>query len=292
MKRFLLVATAVLAVACSQSDTVATVNGDPIARSTFDALHPDSADLTPEELASSAFLLVLHNLVATNALSDFDVTADSAAVEAAQIERTGGGDDVDARLANRGITQERVQLEAELDVIRTSMQTEFILRGGPGVDLDAAYRRFISLNSIACVVLLAPEPGASLTTVTGLVDGGATLEEVAAAVATEEVDLGCTNPLQHPEPVQPVAVDGEIGIAYLQEFSDGTTYIVGVTERDAPTLEEVMDDVVLIAAESQGRELFDEWAFNLLRTADVEIDSSIGTWEPTADSGDIPTVVP
>lgn len=292
MKRLLLVATALLAVACGQSDTVATVNGEPIARSTFEALHPNSADLTPDERASSVFLLVLHKLISSNALSEFDVSPEPAAVEAGLIERTGGGDDVDSRLANRGITQERVRLEAELDVIRNSTQTEFIVRGGPGVDIDAAYRRFISLNSIVCVVLLAPEPGASLATVTGLVDRGATLEEVTTAVATEEVDLGCTNPVQHPEPVQPVAVDGEIGIAYLQEFSDGTTYIVGVTERDAPTLEDVMDEVIQIAAESQGRELFDEWAFDLLGTADVEIDSSIGTWESTADSGDVPTVVP
>ena len=292
MKSALVAALALFAVACGQSDTVALVNGQEISRSTLDALHADPSDAVADEQAASTFLLVLHHLVVTNALSEFDIEPDAIAVEAAFSARvSGAGDDIDVRLANRGVTRERVTLEAELDVVRSTLETEFIVRGGPGVDLEASYRRFISLNSVACVTLLAPESNGAIPEVEVLIAAGATLEEVAEAVTVEEIDLGCTNPVQHPVPVQPVAVDGDIGLAYLREFSDGTAYIVGVTERDAPTFEEVEDEVIQLAAESQGQELFDQWAFDLLRNADVEIDPSIGTWEATADTEGVPTVL-
>lgn len=292
MKPALVAVLALVGVACGQSETAAVVNGEDIARSTLDALHSEPSNLAAEERAASTYLLVLHNLVVSNALDEFDISPDPADVETAFFDRVAGaGDDIDVRLANRGITRQRVTLEAELDVLRATLETEFILRGGPGVDLEASYRRFISLNSVACVTLLAPESNAAVPEIEVLVAAGASLEDVADAVTVEEIDLGCTNPVQHPLPVQPVAVDGEVGVAYLREFSDGTVFVVGVTERDAPTIDEVEDEVIQLAADSQGRDLFDQWAFDLLRSAEVEIDPSIGTWEASAETDGVPTVL-
>jgi hypothetical protein len=296
LHRMALAATAlsmVVAACSSGPEVVAVVEGAPIGSEELDALHPEPGDLPPEERADSVFLLILHRLLVAEADADFAVVTDQAAIDDAFAERTRRfGDDVDTQLRERGITRDRVLLEAELDVIRARVETLLIERG-EGFDLDAAYRQFISINSMACLVMLAPVSPAVEPDIAAFLENDVTLEEVERdlAHAVERVDLGCANPFRHPGPVQPVAVDGEPGKAYLREFSDGTLYVVAVLTRDAPALEEVMEEVLEIAASTQGSDLFDAWAVEILRTASVEVEASIGTWEPDADSNGIPTVV-
>ncbi len=289
-----LTALSLAAGACSGiPEVVAVVDGTPIAGERLEVLHTDAGGLEPEERASSVYLLVLHQLLVAGAERDFAVVVDQEAIDEAFADRTKRyGDEIDDGLQQRGVTRARVMLEAELDVIRTRVVAELIARGN-AFDLDAAYRQFISTNSIACLSMLAPTGPEVESEIAALVESDVTLEQVEATLpeAVERVDLGCTNPFQHPAPVQPVAVDGEIGRAYLRSFSDGTVYVVAVTERDAPPIEDVMEEVLILAAETQGPDLFNSWAVGMLREAEVEIDASIGAWQPTPDSNDIPTVV-
>lgn len=290
-----LVAGALLLSACAAPGPAATVDGVEFAPERVTDLHPEGADLDAEQRASSLFLVILHHLVAREADAQFDVTAGETDIDAAVDERLGDSDEIsDQRLAERGVTRERVRLEAELDVLRSRIQRAFVDERAPGVDLDAAYRRFLSVNSRVCVTLLAPASPEAVADVEAAVTGDVDLDDVIEQLGdlVEPVELGCDSPVGLPPPVQPVAVDGEVGRAYLSTFSDGTTYVAGVTERDAPALEDVLGDVENLAAETQGTELFDEWAFELLRTATVEIDSDFGTWEPRDGTADVPTVVP
>lgn len=280
--------------ACGEPEVVAVVDGASIGAEQLAALHPDGADVGSEQLAASTYLLVLHRLLVTHAATDFDLAATDAAIDTAFGERAGGVDDsVDERLTNRGVTRARVRLESELDVVRALVEEEFVRRGGSGIDLDAAYRQFISVNSQVCMVMLAPVSADAEPRIEAFISETTTIDDVLAGIpdAVESVDLGCASPVQHPQPLQPVAVDGEIGRAYLRAFDDGTMYVAGVIERDAPDMNDVMDEVVEIAARSQGSALFEQWAFGILSSADVRIDRSIGTWESTPDTGDVPTVV-
>jgi hypothetical protein len=290
----LLAALALTTVGCSSGpEVVAVVDGTPIASEELEVLHPDASDLMPDERAGSVYLLILHHLLVAGAEQDFAVVVDQTALDDAFADRTRRfGDDVDTGLEQRGVTRERVMLEAELDVIRGRVEKELIERG-EALDLDAAYRQFISTNSMVCMTMLAPTAPEVEAEIAAFVETGVTLADVERelAEAVESVDLGCANPFRHPGPVQPGAGDGAIGRAYLRTFSDGTMYVVAVTERDAPALDEVMDEVLQIAAETQGPGLFDAWAVEILKTAVVEVEASIGTWQPTPDSNDIPTVV-
>lgn len=287
-------AASLVAVACSGGpEVVAVVDGTPIGTEELEALHPDADDLIPEERADSVFLLILHRLLVAGAESDFAVVVEQAELDGAFAERTRRfGDDVDTRLRDRGVTRERVLLEAELDVIRTRVESLLVERGD-GFDLDAAYREFISVNSMACLVMLAPTSPEVEADIAAFVENDVSLDEVERRLpdAVERVDLGCANPFRHPEPLQPVAVDGEVGKAYLREFSDGTVYVAAVVTRDAPTMNDVMEEVLEIAAATQGRDLFDAWAVEILRAAAVEIEASVGRWEATSESNGIPTVV-
>ncbi|MDH3249258.1 MAG: hypothetical protein OEQ47_09865 [Acidimicrobiia bacterium] len=290
---FLIVA--LIAASCSSGGPAATVDGFDIAPERIEQLHPENVDVDDEIQASSLFLIILHHLVTREADAQFDLVTTEAEVDEALAARAGtAGELLDQRLADRGVTRARVLLEAELDVLRTELQREFIDRGGPGVDLDAAYRTFLSVNSRACVELLAPASDAAVAEVQRVTDGVITLDSAREQLGelVETIDLGCDNPVQLPPPVQSVALDGEVGVAYLSTFSDGTLYVAAVTSRDAPGMDEVIEDVKQIAADTQGLTLFNEWAFELLRTADVTVDADLWSWEPREGTAGVPTVVP
>lgn len=286
---------ALLIAACTQPGPAATVDGVDVESGRIESLHPGDADLDGEQRAATLFLIILHELITREAEAQFDAVASSSEIDAAMVARLGDVEDVaDQRLADRGITRDRVLLEAELDVLRAKLQRAFIEEGGPGVDLDTAFRTFLGVNSRACVQLLAPVSPDVVADIESVVQGDISLEAATAQLAdlVEPVDLGCDSPANLPPPVQPLALDGEVGRAYLSTFSDGTVYVAAVTERDAPALDEVIEEVESLAAESQGSTLFDEWAFEILKAAEVFIDSDIGTWEPRDGTGDVPTVVP
>ena len=57
-------------------------------------------------------------------------------------------------------------------------------------------------------------------------------------------------------------------------------------------MDDGIEEVKSIAADSQGATLFNEWAFDLLRTADVTVDTDLWAWEPRDGTADVPTVVP
>ena len=286
---------AVVVSSCGQPSLMATVDGFEVQRTTVESLHPDGYQLTAEEQASSLFLLILHHLVVDGADNEFDVTASDEEIRAAFDERTSRfANGVESGLDARGVSRDRVMLEAELDVIRGRLQSEFIRRGGPGVDLAAAHRRFLSANSLVCMTMLAPSGPELDDRITAMSDEGVTLDEMRAELGdgVEEVDLGCAAPVNHPEPVAPVALDGEVGRAYARRFSDGTLYVVAVTSRDAPALEDVLDEVTAIAEDTQGRDLFDAWVIGLLQSADVVVAPEVGRWEATEETNGTPTVLP
>jgi len=122
---------------------------------------------------------------------------------------------------------------------------------------------------------------------------GEGLEAIFAAYPDETArfDLGCHSPLEHGMELAPVALDGELGRSYARRHETGGVYVAMVTERDAPTADEVRGEVVEFAIEKQGPEVFNQWAAELLIRAEVEVNDGIGSWEPAPGTGDLPTVV-
>lgn len=286
------VVSVALLVGCGPGGPVAVVEDDPIERSELDALAPGAVDA--EQEASSLFLLILHRLLVDAAARDFGVAVDEADVDAAFADRTRGLDDVDAALTERGVTRRRVTLEAELDALRRHLEEEMVVGDRSAVDMDEAYRDFLAANSRACMVVLNLADASLTEEVEERVEAGEDLDDIFAdhPDRTARLDLGCHSPLQHGMELAPVALDGEVGTSYARHPESGGVYVAKVTERDAPPLAEVEEEVIALAVDTQGPQLFDAWAADVLRTADVEVHDSIGTWEPSQDTGDIPTVVP
>lgn len=292
----LLVAALAVVSGCtsvSGTTTVATVDGTDIDRSALDELHPDGADVDAHERASSMLLLILHELLPTAARHEFDVSIADGQRDAAFAARTSGlGPDVDATLRERGVTRDRVRLEADLDALRDELEPVLVREEAPGYDFDAAYRTFLSVNSRVCVSALQVTDDARLSAIEALVDAGADLEAVEDAHAdqVERIEVDCGSPRQLPPGLASVALDGDTGDTHVVR-TDGGAYVATVDSRDAPRADDVLDEVRAVAVETQGPELFDTWAAEVIRSAEVDLDRSVGRWAATDGTGGVPTVV-
>jgi hypothetical protein len=295
MKRGVAVAMvlALVLVACGPSGPVATVDGVEVTSAELAALNTGSG-IDARERASSLFLLILHRLLVEAAQKDFGYSVPGADLRAAFDKRTDGlGDDVDGRLAARGETRARVLLESELDVLRSHLEGEMVRADGYGFDFDKAYRGFLGANSKVCMVVLTLADRGLVDEIQRRIDGGEDLDAVFEQYPdrTARLDMGCRSPLDHGQELAPVALDGEIGRSYVRPSGDGAIYVAKVTERDAPSVNDVRDQVIAYGVESQGPELFDAWAVSILKSADVSVAESVGRWAPGPETGDVPTVV-
>jgi hypothetical protein len=283
-----------LVAACSGSSTLATVDGETIDVTELAALHPAGADLDAEQRAASLFLIILHRLLVEGARQEFDLVVSESAVDAAFTDRTQGlGEDVDRALAERGVTAERVRLEAELDVIRAGVEEALVRSESPGFDFADAYRTFLSTNSNVCLVVLQLADAELSAPIRAEAEAGDDLDVIFERYPdrTARLDMGCRSPIEHGAELAPVALDGEVGRTYLRDTADEAIYLVKVVERQAPPADDVRDEVIAGAIASQGPELFDAWAVEILQSAEVTVDDGVGSWGTTPQTGDVPTVV-
>ncbi len=289
----MVIAMMVVLGACSGlPSTAAVVDGVELSGERLEAMDP-GPDRSDEKLIKDLNLLILHQILTTRAASEFDLVATEQQITEAFEERIRASvDDVEEWLARRGSTPDRAMVEAELDVIRGVLEDVMVESDAYGFDFDAAYRSFLGVNSRVCLRGLGITDPAALPSIVEEIEAGADLDTLAGdhAGATEIIDIGCNIPVEHGPLLAPVALDGAIGVAYLREASDGSTYVVEVTERDAPAAEDVEEEVREFGRERQAPLLFDAWVVEMLKSAEVEVDDSIGVWSATADSEEIPTV--
>lgn len=285
----------VLGACTSTPDVVATIGDVEVMNDELVALNAGDSAEDNEEQARSLYLLVLHRLLTDGAEAEFGYVPTEAEIAGAFDDRTRGlGDDLDSTLLERGVTRERVLLESELDLIRTELEERLVYEDGHGFDFDQAYRGFLAVNSRVCMVVLNLADAALVPEIQARVDAGEDLDDIFELYPdrTARLDMGCASPIDHGQALAPVAVDGEVGVSYARESGDGAIFVAKVTERDAPSADEVRDEVMIYGVESQGPELFNAWAVEQLQGADVQVAEAIGTWGPGPDTGDVPTIVP
>lgn len=291
-----LVALMIVLAACNATPgVVATVEGVEVSSEELSALNAAGQSTEVGEQASSLYLLVLHRLLTAGAQADFQYAVPEVELTEAFDNRTRGlGEDVDAVLGERGVTRERIMLEAELDVIRGELEERLVRSDGYGFDFEEAYRGFLSVNSRVCMVVLNLADVELVPDIQARVDAGEDLDAIFDLYPdrTARLDMGCASPIDHGQALAPVALDGEVGVSYARPAGDGAIFVAKVTERDAPAADAVREEVLVYGVESQGPELFNAWAVEILMNAEVDVADQIGTWGPGPDTGDVPTIVP
>ncbi|MDH3500663.1 MAG: peptidylprolyl isomerase [Acidimicrobiia bacterium] len=306
----LLAGLALPALACgSPPATVATIDGIEIERARFESLHPDGYELVPDETASSLLLLLIHDLFIANAQAELGITLDEAATSVAFAARTRSAEAIgplDEVLANRGVTPARVQLEANLDVLRELVGPELVRREAPGFDIDTAFDQYLLDEAYVCVQQIELLDTGDLELIIDRANSGDSFADLAREFSTDSLahrpdgesgaggDMGCSYPNSFGLGLADAALDTRIpvGEAFGPVVSAAALHVMVVYDRVIPELDDVRADVLRAAEASQGPDLFSIWAVDLLHRAEVTIDDGYGSWGPREGTDGIPTVIP
>ncbi len=301
---------ALVATACGGAPaTLATIDGIDIERSRFEALHPDEYELVADEVASSLLLLMIHDVFIAAAEQDLGVSVDPESAAAAfdartRVARSLG--DLDAVLAKRGVTPARVQLEADLDALRDAVGPLLVRQEAPGFDLDAAYRNYLLNEAYVCVRQIRLAGTENVELIIDRANAGESFGDLARQYSTDPLaqreegmsgaggDMGCSFPNSFGAGLAQAALDTDVpvGEAFGPVIGPTGLHIMVVYEREIPELGAVRRDVVESAVATQGEQVFNEWAIDVLKNAEVTIDAAYGGWGPLPGTNGIPTVIP
>lgn len=303
----MLAALLLVAAACSNDAVVATIGDTEIPPASFDALHPEEAELSPDETARSVTLLVLHSIFLQEARGQFGIEADEEVVRRAFDARTASlraAGNLEEELARLGETPARVRLESELDVVRDLTVEQLLLIEAAGFDVDAAYRDYVADTGVVCVRVIELADPSEYDSVADRLRAGEPFGDVAREVSTDPLvggeegapraggELGCTSPGEHLPEFAAAILEAPVGEPFGPVASGGHHQLVVVYEREVPPLEEVRRDAALAAAATQGPEVFRQWAVEVLQGATVVIHPDYGTWGVLPETGGVPTVIP
>lgn len=294
-----------LVAACGDAGPVATINDIEIDEERLAALRPTDAEPLADDIARDLLLVILHDGLADAALSELGVATTDAAAEDFFEQRTRSAAAIgplDAVLANRGVTTQRVRLEANLDALRDVVGPELVRAEAPGFDIDAAYEDFLLREGEVCVRQIELASREDYDAAVDRLDSGEPFAAVAMDMSTDPLvgagearaggDLGCAPPRGLPLGLTARSLEATIGVPFGPVDLLTGAYLVLVYDRTLPELDSVRDEVREGAVDEQGEAVFQEWVFDVLRTADVTIDPGYGSWAPREGTGDVPTVIP
>lgn len=283
---FLIAVIAVTAAACGDSDpVVAEVNGQEITESEVLDLRERLSDAVPAaDFRNDLSRLILGQVVRSSLAEDFDVTVSAADVDnelEAQLESSGLElEAAIAALQEPGATEAMLRSNIEILLLRDGAlsalgaQPEFI----EGLFADSP----TALTEVCARHILVETAGEAQDVLDRLAAGSdfaATADELSTD-SSPGGDLGCRSPDAYvPEfaAATSVAPIGEVFGPVETQFGH---HVILVTERTAPTLEEVMADPDSYIPVDFVRNEWTLWLNEKVAGADISVRSNIGTWSP------------
>lgn len=283
-----------------------TVDGIEISHEQFAALHTDVDVLNDDERAGSAVVLVLREAMVRNALADLNVELSADIVQAALDEKLAvieARGNIDEVLGAQNQTRERLQLEAELDTLRTEVAAALVRSERGGFDIDAAYLQYSLANAEVCIKQMQFAAEAGFDVALARLDAGEDFGAVARDLSIHPFvereegvgaggDLGCSPPSALPPGLAEATISAPLGEAIGPVVSSVGLHLLWVDDRTIDELDVVRDQVLEQAVPIQGPELFNAWAIGVLQDADVVVDAAYGTWGVLPETDPVPTVAP
>jgi len=303
---WILVALATIVVSCSGSSGSTLVDGVEITDDDIATLHVDVDELDDDERAGSLLLLILREAFVASAANDLDVVLDETAVDSAyqvHVDRIAARGDLDTVLEALNQTPDRVRIEAELDTIRDEVGEALVHNQAPGFDLEGAYVAYLLAGAEVCVRLMQLESGPDFDVAADRLEAGEPFADVARDVSIDPFvdredgsgsggDLGCSAPNALPGGLDTASLEAPLNEPAGPVIADTGLYLLDVYDRTAPDLADVRPEVIDLAVEAQGPDLFRQWAVQVLQTIDVEVAGDYGQWGMLPETDPVPTVVP
>lgn len=298
---------ALVAASCSSgSSTIASVDSTDIPTTAFETMHPAPDDLTDDERVGSVLVLILVEAFGVWAESELGITAPPADIEAAYTERIEafeGRGDLSATLESLNQTDERIRLEAQLDVLRDTISEHLVRSESATFDLVAAEEAYLLANAEVCIRQMQFDDVADVDVALKRLSDGESFDAIARDISIDPFvardegvgaggDLGCSAPSALPAGLDVASLTSVVDEPTGPVASSIGVHVVEVYDRTEPDLEAEHGAVIDLAVEAQGPGLFRLWAVDVLRSIDVRVDESVGRWGILPETDPVPTVVP
>jgi len=276
---------AMLVSACSSgSGLVATVGTDTeITESDLGALYVTETLPVDDALLGAIFAMIAREVLIAGAQTDFGITLDEAAVEffyqdmADQRDAEGVDTATWLNIPNAG--DGMLRFNAELRVLQE--QVIIALVSDPAY-LDDVFALPTAITTICAKHILTDSEEAANGVIAEL-EGGADFAELAAEVSDDPVpggDLGCRQAGVYVSEFAVAALEAPLNEVYGPVQTEFGWHVLIVSERSAPTREEVVADPMTYLTEGEVSGLWQEWFNDQLQVAVVTVEPKYGTWSP------------
>lgn len=287
MKRLLLVVAtvALVATACaSASASVATVGDTELTRSDVESLVRDSDDILDSEFLTYLGVAIQWAAVEAAAGEQFGISPTDDEIDARlnALVVSAGAPDLETYLESVNASESGIRRYATQLIIQDAVAVELADQFEPPTDEDvAAELEAFPLDWVeVCASHILVETAAEAEAVQTRLASGEAFNEVASDVSTDPGsgpgggDLGCSSPSQFVEEFANATVQAEIGVPTDPVETQFGFHIIRVDSR-----EEADPDLVRQYLEGQAQaEAIDGWFLDVIESASVTVDDSVGTW--------------
>lgn len=274
----------VTAACSSSSGLVATVGVDgEITQDDLAALYETNTLPVDEELRQAIFGLIAYEVLVTAMEADFGFGIDEAGVEdlftQISLERDSYGISTADFLGVPNAGEEMLRFDASLAVLKR--QVVNALASDPEY-IDAVMELPTLFTTVCAAHILVATEEEATTVIDRLGEG-----EAFAAVADEVSldtgvggDLGCRVAGTYVTQFADATVEAPLNEVFGPVETEFGWHVLLVTERTAPTREEVAADPIAILPVSEANALWQEWFNGKLQEAEVVVEPKYGTWSP------------
>lgn len=303
MKRSILLATVLaLVVSACSSGSAAVVNGTTISTAQVAELLTDPA--APDQAAFSDMLyqVIVDQIVSKAAQDQFEISVSDDDIQGGitEIEASlaGQGVTLDVALSENGFSEAVLPMIVRQDRIQTQLTERFAAQSVEPTqeEIQAAFDAGSAELAEVCArhILVETEEAAQAA-----YDRAVTGEDF-AALATELStgpsgpdggDLGCAAPSGYVAPFATAMMEAPLNEPFGPVETEFGFHVILVTERTIPELSEYEDTIAANLKSVSASTLLTEWYVNEIRSADVQVAESYGTWTLPEDTTQPPTIV-
>ncbi len=280
--------SALLAAACGTPDpVVATVNGVEVHQSDVVELRstdPDAVVLDSANFRNELFGIIVQQVLATALERDFGVTISSDEVEAelaARLEESGiSEEEAIASLQDPAATRERLLRIVYSGLLGERATSVLATRGGFAVELIEDSPELITT---VCSRHILVETEQAAQAVAARLEAGDDFGAVADEVSLDAGaggDLGCSYAGRYDDAFAAATLVAPLGEVFGPVETGFGWHLIEVTDRSAPTMEEIEADPTGTLPPDLLQAEFNNWFNDQVDGADVSVSSRIGTWFP------------
>ena len=303
MKRSILLATVLaLVVSACSSGSAAVVNGTTISTAQVADLLTDPA--APDQAAFNDMLyqVIVDQIVSKSAEDEFEISVTDEDVQAGitEIEASlaGQGVTLDVALSENGFSEAVLPMIVRQDRIQTQLTERFAAQAAEPTEeeIQATFDAGSAELTEVCARHILVETEEVAQAAYDRAVAGEDFEALATELSTgpsgpDGGDLGCASPSGYVAPFAAAVMEAPLNEPFGPVETEFGFHVILVTERTLPELSEYRDTIATNLKSASASTLLTEWYVNEIRTADVQVAESYGTWTLPEDTTQPPTIV-